>query len=523
MNFTQLLILFCKFLFVFLVTNEAKAGPSTLPPCPTQYVVNKSIFGDGPDERWHNCFGETTFEGMKFTGEFQNGHPNGQGLIENLSANIYFLGFWKKNKFDGQGIAFDKNGKIEYSGLFEKNKFIREENVNYEQFDERLSKTYTNIVRRNNKELWINYFQSNSSSAPSKLAKEFSECMKTGFLYYRMISNSEEWPVEKPDSRKGRQLEQRCVKFLNSEELQIEKLFSKKYECKINNISSECRYAFVTDIDKRNDFIEIPLTEIYKYAFDQASWKVISVETNDGKSSRSLTEETIAIKEKEEAKKEKLIAEAAEKDRQWRESPEYKNKIAEETAKKMAIAESEVKKLKIKGYGLGPQTPPCTPKEVIYSNIANQPVRLANQCSIGNNSDKIYFIFDSSNKNIINITRIQFDNRPDDIIEAAIKFYGKPNLQRGRIVLYGNAHTISYLSISSNDSGFGLGIEVNLCPRSSDITKPGSGIDGLWREGCGSIANQYIRYELIDAKAYSTSVIEGTAKLQNQRRNSKDF
>ena len=520
-------------IFLSLFLNISYAGQSNLAPCPNEYIVNKSIFGDGPDEKWNNCFGDSTYDSIRFIGEWQGGIPNGQGILINQKNNNYALGYWNRQRATGQVIHFDQNGKIMRSGIWDKGNFIREELVDYKQFDNRLSKFLTDAIRLQNKIIWENYFESGSARVAKSNSAYFTKCMKTGFTFYQLVNSTDEYPVEKPQDKVALKIEKQCTNFINSKELQFEKLLSPQHQCKVNNISSTCDYIFTADIESKNEFTEMKIQDIFQFAFKQNIWKVISKETEDGKNARLKTEASIAEKVKEKN-------DAAEKERRWKESPEYQRQLAEEQrlkkiqeeklaqeAEQIRIsAEKEAKKLRIKGFGLGAQKVPCTPSEQTYVDIMKTPKRLSNECSIGKDSDRITFIFDFANKNIVSITRIQFDQDPSTIIEAAVKFYGKPYMQSDKnwYAIYGTAHSPSKSlgSLDKNSSGIGLGIRGIFCTTEPGIT--GRSIEGFeWADGCNVYAAKYIKYELIDVEAYNKSVEDGTMKFQNRRKNSKDF
>ncbi len=505
MQYKIIFKLFIGSLTMSALMHCAHAGKSTLPACPSEYIIKKSILGDGPDERWTNCFGESVLESIQYIGEFQNGLPNGQGLLKHLVTNQYLLGYWKRQRATGQGIAFD----------------------------ERLSRQLTFAIRRANKAIWEEYLETTSARLFKSQAIHFKQCVKAGFLHHRLMDDPQDVPLEKPRSKATVKIEHQCIQFLNSKDLQLEKLLAPNHACKINNINTKCSFVFAADTEKRNEFIEFPIAEIYPYAFNQIAWKVFSKETEDGKYSRQKIESELAQKAKEKA-------DADERERLWKESPEYKNKVAEEQRlkkieedkialeieKNKLAAENEARKLKIKGYGLGSYKPPCTPIEETYFDIVKVPKRFSYECTVGKRADQITFVFDSTKKKIVSITRIQFDQEPGVLIEAALNFYGKPYLQSSKnwTAIYGTAHmdTGAMGSLRLNDSGVGLGIKGIFCSPEPGIT--GMTADGReWADGCGKEGAMFVKYELVDVGAYNKSIEDGTVKLQNQRKNRKDF
>jgi len=170
--------------------------------------------------------------------------------------------------------------------------------------------------------------------------------------------------------------------------------------------------------------------------------------------------------------------------------------------------------LKIKGIALGDKTAPCSPEEYIYSDtIFNKPIRTALECFSGNSKDEINIIFSLDGSSIVRVKRKQYlgqsDPEPEEILEAAVGFYGTPTErdEGNWLALYDNAHSIEYdgeaAYASMNEDGIGLLIKGFICADGKYGTK-----------NCEGLGIYLIEYDLVDVDMYNKQVEDGKLKME---------
>jgi uncharacterized protein len=177
--------------------------------------------------------------------------------------------------------------------------------------------------------------------------------------------------------------------------------------------------------------------------------------------------------------------------------------------------------IKILNIGLGANSlPPCQPKAETYVDLVQKPVRIQLECSIGSDKDSTTIVFSANGQSVVRVIRTQFftqsDLEPDEILNAAIRFYGIPTQESpgNWVAHYGNAFTIKQnynngrpgsAEVISNDRGVGLLIKGTSC-----------GFSRQNLEKCRDAGNSFTRfftYELIDRVGYQQSIEDGKGKL----------
>jgi hypothetical protein len=97
-------------LFLLVCLSLPAYGQSTMPACDPN-VASTS---------WTNCQGTETYaSGEKYSGEFRDGKPNGQGTFYSLADNQFkgdrYVGEFRDGFYHGQGTYTHANGN-EYVG-----------------------------------------------------------------------------------------------------------------------------------------------------------------------------------------------------------------------------------------------------------------------------------------------------------------------------------------------------------------------------------------------------------------------
>ena len=286
---------FCKILFctiLILKLNYSYAEQSILQPCPSEYIIKKSFFGDGPDERWTNCFGKNTDPANQtYIGEWKNGFPDGQGLLKSTN-NKFLLAIFKKQKAEGPAIYFNENGEILETGYVDRNRAVSREFVDFTQFDYRL----TRILM---KKEWVKYF---SNTKPGFL----QNCIKFGFSFHSLIDSDTNYPRIHPVSNTVSVIEDKCNSFYSNKKEEIKKITSNSFDCEINNSLSRCNAVAVMKIDGANDFSPILYENLHELVFNKNEWKLYITETNESKESRLKSEEAFRSAKIIEAEKRDL-------------------------------------------------------------------------------------------------------------------------------------------------------------------------------------------------------------------------
>ena len=123
---------------VNMAAVQPDISSSNLPACPSSGY-------------FHNCFGTSTYDDMKYVGEWKENEYNGQGTLS-FSNGVNYVGEWrngnlngygtvifpngvkyvgelKDSKYNGQGTLFAPNGSIINQGIWADNKFVRSETV----------------------------------------------------------------------------------------------------------------------------------------------------------------------------------------------------------------------------------------------------------------------------------------------------------------------------------------------------------------------------------------------------------
>ena len=195
-----------------------------------------------------------------------------------------------------------------------------------------------------------------------------------------------------------------------------------------------------------------------------------------------------------------------------------------------SLSRSDSFELKIKKVGLGSnQQLPCSPLEETYIDFMNIPVRVQNECTIGDKKDSTQIIFDITGKEVVKVTRKQFiasgEFEPGDIVDQAIKYYGSPNFESSDnwLAIYGNAHSYTQngnnISPSQNEYGIGLLIKGYMCG--------GYSFDGPSVDECNYAGGNYlIEYTLIDVLKDEKQKEDGKKRvieIQNEKKESLDF
>lgn len=181
-----------------------------------------------------------------------------------------------------------------------------------------------------------------------------------------------------------------------------------------------------------------------------------------------------------------------------------------------AIAKSDSVNLplKIKNIRLHQSSAPCKPRLNTYDDgiSLKKAAMVVMECSIEDRNDKVKVTFSSDGKHVVRVLRTQYLKQDDpdslDLIEIAIKFYGKPSQsdKMAAIANYGNAYLVTYSPknypiITKNKTGIGLLIRSYPC---------GDGSFGT--EDCGGKGTRFIRYDLIDVSALEKAYEDGRQK-----------
>ena len=315
-----------KFIYVFgfislgLQALNLYAQESKLPPCPSEYKIYKSLFGDGPDERWNNCFGKSTDpSNQTYIGEWKDGLPDGQGLLEHTNKT-YTLGKFRRQQPEGYAIIFDDGGNILSSGFIENLKILRKVEVDYRQFDPRLTQKLID-------KFWIKYF---SVLRDEKIDGYFN-CIKTGLRYLSIGDQNSEFPKFIPESIGVKNIEKKCKNFISQNKINIQKISSQPFECSINNSLSKCQTQLMTKDPISGEFIQQPIDKIYELAFNERFVNFVTVETKDGQIARLEAElkkyQLIVLKETERKETERKETERKETERKETERKEAEFKV----------------------------------------------------------------------------------------------------------------------------------------------------------------------------------------------------
>lgn len=186
--------------------------------------------------------------------------------------------------------------------------------------------------------------------------------------------------------------------------------------------------------------------------------------------------------------------------------------------------------LKIKKVGLGVNDQlPCSPKEDTYVDIMNKPVRVQNECTIGDRKDNTQIVFDITGKEVVKVNRKQFiasgEFEPGDVVDQAVKYYGNPTFSSSDnwLAIYGNAHSYNQngnnISPKENNYGIGLLIKGYMCG--------GYSFDGPSIDECNYAGGNYlVEYTLIDVLKDEKQKKDGEKRvieLQNEKKESLDF
>ena len=95
------------------------ADKRTMPPARSIESHLRSC--EGNPYAWHGCVGTQKFGShLKYSGEYQHGKPNGQGIEKNTLDRSEYVGQWKDGKKHGQGI--ETNLKWCYEGQWKNGK-----------------------------------------------------------------------------------------------------------------------------------------------------------------------------------------------------------------------------------------------------------------------------------------------------------------------------------------------------------------------------------------------------------------
>jgi hypothetical protein len=124
---------------VVLFSAQAANSPTT---CPT----------DKPLETWTDCTQDVTFwNGVRFTGQFRDGRPNGEGRFEFSNGNVYegsfrdgvpngfgvfsytngnrYVGEWLEERAHGRGLFTFGDGRPPLEGIWRRDEFVRAEKI----------------------------------------------------------------------------------------------------------------------------------------------------------------------------------------------------------------------------------------------------------------------------------------------------------------------------------------------------------------------------------------------------------
>ncbi len=325
MRFLYVLI----FVLLGLQGNYTFAEQSKLPPCPGEYKISKSLFGDGPDERWNNCFGKSTYANQTYLGEWKDGLPHGQGLLK-YPDNKYILGVFNKQNPEGYAITFEESGAILWSGYIENRKSIRKAEVDYRKFDQRLTQI---LVDKS----WREYFL----AVQNEKIDGYFDCVKKGLNYYKIFVNNPEYPNLPPDSKDTLNIQKKCKNFIDNNESITQKIDALSSECaKDKKNRNQCYAGFIYEDSISQEYIELPIDDIYEAAFSEKNWRhvtqfeaLLSAIEFDLKK-RQINE----LKEAERKEAERKEAERKEAERKEAERKEAERKEAErkDTERKFA-------------------------------------------------------------------------------------------------------------------------------------------------------------------------------------------
>jgi hypothetical protein len=326
--------------------TDSFAEQSRLPPCPSEYKIDKGFFSDSPDERWHNCFGKNIDpENQEYTGEWKKGLPDGQGLLKYKNSS-YFLGLIKKQN-PYFGIHFQEDGEILTSGYVENGRIVNQEKIDIRQFDTRLTKILMD------KE-WSIYFRKFSGPTIPKKEEVIPICIRSGFFYYKLIEENSAYPSIHPKSEEIKNIEGKCRAFFYANEANIKKLSVASFDCTINKFKSRCNAIALVRDTKSGEFSPYPFEKVYDLAFIREEWKLAVTELPEAEEERIQAEQKaaqlLATKEmekkeeerKEAARREEIRKETEEKNRKLLNDPEYRKKLAEEEQEnKRRLAEKD--------------------------------------------------------------------------------------------------------------------------------------------------------------------------------------
>jgi hypothetical protein len=272
----KLLLFFAGCLLVF---SKVFADQSTLPPCPDEYKISGFSIFQGPDERWHNCFGRATDpKKQTYIGEWKNGLPDGQGLLD-LNDGIFLLGVFKRQQISGAFIRFQLDGKILFKGIVNGGKVISDSRVHYEQFDDRLTKTLT-------KNDWEDYFLKLNVDGKQDLEK----CFRNGLASLKLMSIEDDVPGIKRSSPLVRETERICMSFLSKNVDNIKNVLAGRKECIVRNFPSVCQTQVISR-DGAGQVVVLEPEKVYSFPFLVPAGEFITVETDDGKKLREIAEE----------------------------------------------------------------------------------------------------------------------------------------------------------------------------------------------------------------------------------------
>jgi hypothetical protein len=332
--------------------GASQAAQSKLPACEGEYKITKSwLFGDGPDEKWTNCFGKMVVENDYYLGEFKAGLPDGQGIYKWESGVIY-IGQWKRNRPSGLGVQLDPEGNILALGVWNNNKLVQTQTIDLSIFDNRITSiafvNNTSFLRRDWEKQWKNFYAKPSLQPDNDVFK----CVKFGFSHKGLVDEAEVYPLALPEERVVNTILQKCEIFVQKNQNQFQKFLEPSFDCVINSIRSEC-VLVAERPDNRGTFSAAQIN-LYELAFADYSWKFSLKETENGKLERAKIEEKqmqLALeKEREKKEAERRRAEQREVERKVEEEerqrmlrdPAYQRRLAEEEREnKKRLAEKD--------------------------------------------------------------------------------------------------------------------------------------------------------------------------------------
>ena len=119
---------------------------------PSTSVAMAACPADLPLSAWTNCSQEAIFSnGIRFSGEFQNGRPNGQGRFEFANGNVYegafvdglpngfgsfsyangnrYVGEWQNERAHGRGLFTFADGRPPLEGIWRRDEFVQSEPI----------------------------------------------------------------------------------------------------------------------------------------------------------------------------------------------------------------------------------------------------------------------------------------------------------------------------------------------------------------------------------------------------------